>query len=170
MRVSRTVLQTMLAEQKGAKPVTIVAETDPKVKVGTAKNPSPYRGKTVIKRAKVNGMIGWIYDNSVNNQRAREGNQEFFEVQPRKWGERIKGTPLVEYKGKFYLEVKVEKVISTEYFVDGELVPTAEIKPYLPVKSKPKNQGTEKVIPCSDYWLGNIRSIRLDRADIEVEV
>ena len=169
MRVSRTVLAQMLAEQKGAKPVTFIAETDARVKQGTKNNPSPFRGKNVTKRAKVNGMIGWIYANSVNNQRAREGNEDFFVAHPRKWGERIKGTPLVEYKDRQYLEVKVEKVLSTEYFVDGEPVDIETLKPFLPVKNQSARQETEKAILIADYAVDNIVSIRLDRADIEVE-
>lgn len=169
MRVSRTVLIDILAQQKGAKPVTITAETDPKPRQGTKNNPSPFRGKTVVKRARVNGMIGWDYSNSVNNQRAREGNEEFFEVHPRTWGERIKGSPLVEYKGKHYLEVKVQNVLSTEYFVDGELIDEETIKPFLPVKKPSARQETEKAILIADYSLDNIVAIRLDKAEIEVE-
>jgi len=159
----------MLKEQKGSKPATIVAETEPKVKQGTVNSPSPFRGKKVVKRSRVNGFIGWIYKNSVTNQREREGNLESFTPEPRKWGERIQGTPLVHYNGKTYLELKVENVLDTVYFVDGVETSVEDLKDYLPKPRQAKTQQTEKPIILADYNLDNIRSIKLDRALVEVE-
>lgn len=147
---------------KGSRIVTLVAETDARVKQGTKNNPSPFRGKNVIKRSKVNGLIGnWKYANSVNNQRAREGNQDFFEPQPRKWGERRKGTPFVDHKGKVYLEVKIEKVLEKEYFVDGVKTPNEEVEEYITEKKQAKTQETEKPILIADYNLKNIKEISI---------
>lgn len=149
-----------LKSLKGSRIVTLTAETIQKVRQGTKNNPSPYRDKEVVKKAKVNGIINSRYANSVNNQRAREGNTEFFTPQPRKWGTRRKGTPFVDHKDKVYLEVKVEKVLDSEYFVDGVKVTLESVREYLPKKSQPETQETEKAVLVADYNLENIKEIK----------
>ena len=82
--------------------VTVLTTTKTKLNKGTGRNQPPahaFYDKTE-KHAKVNGMINWTYENSVNNQRAREhegdiADLEHFEALPRKWGVRVKGTPFV---------------------------------------------------------------------------
>jgi hypothetical protein len=110
--------KSALLERKGTTFVTIVAETDPKLR----KRGNPYAGR-VTKRSRVNGAIGWIYGNGVNRQRIREGLDPDFEAFPRKWGERIKGTPFVEHKGNTYLELKVERVL-----LDRRVAPQAQAR------------------------------------------
>lgn len=78
----------MLYNVRGAKAVTIVARTKPKLSGGKK---CPYAG--VEKISTVNGMINFNYENSVNNQREREGNEEVFESAPRQWGKRLYETP-----------------------------------------------------------------------------
>ena len=168
MKVSTTVMSQILREQRGAKPVTIIAETEQKVKQGTKNSPSPFRGKRVVKRSRVNGMIGCIYENSVNNQREREGSEKTFQVKPRVWGKRIPSTPIVEYRGKDYLEIKIENVLSTEYLVDGKVTPQEELRDYLPSKRSNANQELEKEVLLCCYTLDNVKEITLDKAKIEI--
>lgn len=157
-------LKAALASRKGTSFVTIVALTDPRMR----KRGNPYIGR-VQKRSTVNGAIGWIYQNSVNRERARENLEPDFEAFPRKWGQRIKGTPFVEHKGKTYLELKVERAISTEYLLDGEVVDKSVIEEWLP-KRKPEGerQEVDRPIILRDYDLANIKAITFDGVTIAV--
>jgi len=157
-------LKAALASRKGTSFVTIVALTDPRMR----KRGNPYIGR-VQKRSTVNGAIGWIYQNSVNRERARENLEPDFEAFPRKWGQRIKGTPFVEHKGKTYLELKVERALSTEYLLDGEVVDKSVIEEWLP-KRKPEGerQEVDRPIILRDYDLANIKAITFDGITIAV--
>lgn len=152
-------LTEILLRVKGATVVSLVTETDP-VLVKPKSNPLSGRLK---KESYVNGMIGWNYQNSVNNQLAREGQEADFVAHPRKWGERIKGTPLVRHNGKVYLELKVEKVFNTRYLLDGVEVSRESIAKYLPAH-KPDDsgrQGTDKAVILRDYNLDNVKQLRI---------
>ena len=151
MEISKEQLIKMLSG--GSKIVTITAETEPKLKKS-----NPYVG--VVKRSKINGIVGFIYENSVNNQRAREGKEKDFNSQDRVWGTRISGTPIVEHKGKKYLEVKVEKYLDTEYYCGSSTIDVNDIKPHMYAKKKPQNQGLEKVVQLRDFNLDNIKELR----------
>ena len=157
-------LKSALLERKGTTFVTIVAETDPKLR----KRGNPYAGR-VTKRSRVNGAIGWIYGNGVNRQRVREGLEPDFTAHPRKWGERIKGTPFVEHKGNTYLELKVERVLGTEYLLDGKTIDRSLIEEWLP-KRKPEGerQQVESPVILRDYNLANIKAIAFDGITIVV--
>lgn len=141
---------------------------------GVTDIPNPYRGK-VHKVAHVNGVINWRYANAVNNQRMREGqptddegNVEHFEALPRKWGQRISRddgtiTPLVEHKGRHYLELKVERSLGHEYRDgEGNVYDDETINPWLRKRSKSARQMTDKEIILRDYALDSINEIRMD--------
>ena len=157
-------LKAALMQRKGTSFVTIVAEPDPKLR----KRGNPYSGR-VVKRSRVNGAIGWIYDSGVNRQRIREGLEPDFESFPRKWGQRIKGTPFVEHKGRTYLELKVERALSTEYLLDGEVIDKSVIEEWLPKrKAEGERQQVENPVILRDYDLANIKAITFDGITIAV--
>jgi len=151
-------LVDLMRNNKGATPVTIVARTEP----GMNKTGNPYMGK-VFKVSRVNGMIGFRYENAVNKQLAREGEVADFVAKPRKWGTHIDGTPLIEHKGNYYLEMKVEKSLDHRYedASGNELddVTLDLVRAFMPVKNKPVSQGTEKEIICRNYKVEKILSI-----------
>lgn len=156
--ITETQLKNMLLNHRGATPVTIVSRTEPKM----LKTGNPFIGK-VFKVSRVNGMIGWHYENAVNNQLAREDKTADFVAQPRKWGIRLNGTPLVENKGNFYLKMKVEKSLGHRYD-DAQGNPLndatlAQVESFLVLSPKPQTQGTDKEIILRDYKLENILSI-----------
>ena len=152
-------LVEMLKANKGATVITIVARTDPKMR----KTGNPFGSGEVFKVARVNGMIGWNYANSINNQRDREGNTADLVAQPRRWGVRIPGTPLIEHKGNYYLEMKVERVLDHRFEDSNgnELDETTSdmVRTYLPVRKQAATQQTEKPIILCDYRLSSILSI-----------
>lgn len=165
-KVSLQGLGELFSGIKGAKMVSIVTETVPTLK---APKSNPLNGR-LVKRSYVNCVVNFNYTNSVNNQRGREGNLEGFEALPRTWGVRIAGTPLVEHKGKVYLETKVEKVYNTEYVLDGSVVPPEEVYEFLaPRKPEGVRQEVEKPVILRDYALKSIRVVNMDSEQFVVE-
>ena len=128
--MNRSELISVLMEKRGAFFVSLIAETIPKLR----KTGNPY--KDVTKLVNVLGQLNWIYSNSVNNQRAREGNDDFFVPVKRVWGERLRRedktyTPFVIHKGKYYLELKIQKYLSEQYFSDGKEIEKRLLEPFL---------------------------------------
>lgn len=170
----------LLHERKGTQIVSLVTETIPSMN----KKNNPYYDKEketfrVTKRSWVNGMVGWNYSNSVTNQRLREGHESpEFEAQPRTWGERIAGSPLVKHKDSLYLELKVERTVERPlFYLDGELlieeydkVVLDDIKKYIKAPKQAMTQETEKEIILRDYKLSNILSIRCGGQDYRIKV
>lgn len=136
--------------------LSLLAVTEPKLRKGC-----PALG--VRKISKILGIANFRYENSVNSQREREGKPANFESLPRTWGERILGCPLVAHKGEFYLEVKVERVLKSARYVDGQgrFISRDIIAPYLPPSRDSGRQGTEKAVILRDYKLSSIRNLRI---------
>lgn len=158
--ISKAELVEKLAAIRGATFATIVAETDARLR----KTGNPFTG--VVKVSRVSVTLNSIYENSVNRQREREGNTEVFEAEPRAWGVRMvrdDGTvaPIVEHKGKYYVEAKVEKSLGYEYIHNGEILDEDKIVQFLPKKSSGgERQEVEKPVILRDYSVDSIREIR----------
>lgn len=167
--VSRDTLLTILKGMAIPMIATIEAITEPKLN----KRGNPLFGR-VKKHAIVNGMIGgWNYQNAVNNRRMVEADPqtqaeadsvEFFEALPRCWGERVKDSALVEYNGKFYIEIRCKKAVKVNYLVDGRAATQAEldiIKAFTPKKKEGERQELNQPIVLRDYGLQTIQSITM---------
>lgn len=155
---------------RGCRPVSFVAETIPELKSG---NPfgGTQRTHRLRKMSRVSGMIGFSYENAVNNQRGREetpidpitGEVVSFVAEPRKWGVRRAGTPFVDHKGSTYLEVKVERSLHCEYRLDdGTPVDAAIVAAWLPEKKEGARQMVEKPVILRDYTLANLREVTIN--------
>ena len=148
-------LVRLLKAHRGASFVTIEAET----KARLLKTGLPEHLKGAIKKARVNGIIGWIYSNSVNNQRLREEKPDNFTAHPRKWGTRY-GAVLIHHNGTYYIELKVEKSLGHEYTTaNGDPVSKDEIAPYLPKRKDSGRQQVEKPVILRDYKIDSIATI-----------
>ena len=155
-RITRNELILRLARIAGATFATLKTETEVKMN----KTNNPYYGR-VTKTGEMNVTLNFIYANSVNNQRTKEGNDEVFVPHQRKWGVRIEKTPFVEHNGKMYLEAKCNAAAkNVQYFLDGILIDKAQIEAFLPVvKSGAEHQGVEKEIIVRDFAMESIRGI-----------
>ena len=157
--ISRDLMVAILHAVKGAKMVSIISQTDPGRNKACAGH--------CVKQSHVNGVINFHYENAVNRQQAREGGEATFEAKPRKWGERIKGTPLVTHKGFTYLELKVEKALKTEYFIrqpGGVLAPCqkSDVEEWLrPTRPSGGRQGVQREVVLRDYKMASIIEIRM---------
>lgn len=152
-------LENMLNELRGATFVNIVATTNCRL-------PRKTGYKDAVKVQNFNATINFHYENSVNNQRIREGKQPVFEAMERTWGKRRltednRLTPLVDHDGKVYLECKIEKIIETKYFMYGKEIEASVIEPLLR-ESTASRQGLEKEVVLRDYDLDNINTITIN--------
>jgi len=164
-KLSQEELKRLLAEKRGTTFVGLITETVPQMR----KTNNPWHGR-VTKRSEVNGAIGWIYGNSVNYQREREGLESDFTAFPRTWGTRVAGTPLVEHKGKTYLELKVESTREPIYYLDdGSEIDVEKLRVFFPKQKKSARQEVEKEIILRDYSLVNIKEIAIDKNRFEVK-
>lgn len=151
--ITKQRLVGLLGEIKGATFATLITETDARLR----KTGNPYGN--VRKVSRVNVCLGFKYEAAVNRQLVREGAAADFQAAERAWGEHVEGAPLVENKGKLYLNAKVERSLGHEYFAeDGTPLSHADVAPFLPAKGA-NRQGTEKEIIVRTYSLDSIRSL-----------
>jgi len=148
---------TKLEGLRGATFATLVTNVQPDIKCPKT---SGMAGR-IRKRSRINCVLNHIYGNSVNYQREREGKEVDFTPNPRKWGERIRGTTLVCHKGKTYLEVKVEKVYDTQYYLDGQKVERDQVAEFLRERSTSSRQDLSKEVVLRDYNVDSIESVTM---------
>ncbi len=162
VKINVSQLFEVLNEIKGAKFATIVTETEPKMK----KTGNPFLNSNIIKKSEVNITLNFIYENSVNNQRKKEGNTEEFHAKPRQWGSRIPKTSFVIHKGSIYVEAKINaKPKEVRYFSNGKLMNEAQVellKPFLPTSNSSSRQEVEKEVIVRDFKLENIVELKLN--------
>lgn len=157
-----------LMNLRGAKPVSLVSVTVPKLRAGNPFGP-------LRKRSYTNGMINWSYQNAVNKQRDREEIAEPFIAEPRKWGERIIRadgtlTPLVQHKGKYYIEMKIEKSLDHTYQdSEGNTIENKLVDVWLPEKKDGGRQEVERPVILRDYSLENIEQLTVNGETLVLE-
>jgi hypothetical protein len=159
--------------------VTIIARTEPALVGGKS---CPYVGLTKLSR--VNGIINFSYEKSVNRQREKRqapldaaGQVEQFDAKPRSWGTRLfcrdtkrkvplvaKHTPSAHVsfaelgripEGELYLEMKVQNSLVRQYEFNGEVVPEEDVTPHL----RPSRNQTGVIL--RDYRLDHIEEVTM---------
>jgi len=143
----------------GAQPASLQYVTSPKInKEGKA------RFGEVTKIANIGCMIGYKYENSVNNQRERENEIADF-MAKQFWngkGKRL-STALSTHieKESFYLTYKMQQSFKAFHF-DTVLnfIPVALLKPYFPKSDPAKYQGVEKAVYHREIGIENIRKLK----------
>lgn len=157
-------IQDVLSNIRGAKFISVVTVTDPRLK----KTGNPYTN--VVKVSSFTGQINFDYENAVNNQRKREGISAQFEAQSSYAVPcfRDDGTmlPFAQHKtnSKKYLRIRPLQTSDVKY-VDqntGEEISKDKLKPWLPAKSKSSSQETEKEVVFRLFDLDSVRSIGVD--------
>jgi hypothetical protein len=131
-----------LCNARKAALASITADTVPSMN----KTDNPFWGK-VVKRSIVQFQVGVDFDTACNNKRERDG-LERREIQARKWGVHIDGTPLVAHMKKgeseirLYLPLQVLKALRSVYIdlETGAEIAKDAIKPYLK-PSAPSEEG-----------------------------
>jgi hypothetical protein len=146
---------------KGTTPISFESITEPKMN----KTNNPYFGN-VLKVSFVGGLIGYNYENSVNNQLEREGKEADFISNPRSWGVRDENHPfLVHHKDETYLSVKVQQTNKKPIYINKttkEVIPTEKLIPFLPKSNKPNTQrDLDKEVIVRDYKVSNLKKLTI---------
>jgi hypothetical protein len=146
---------------KGTTAVSILSETPVRMvkKHRETKEANPYLG--AVKSQKKNGMIGFDYGNSVNNQAEREGKEQR-ETHSRTWGILSDSRLFVHHKGNSYLQVKVQSVTDTVYMLNGKEISAEDIKPYLSASKPSSTQADlDKQVIINDIKMVNVKAITM---------
>ena len=132
------------------------------------KEPNPYLGAMKIQTK--NGMIGFDYGNSVNNQASRE-NKEERTTKERAWGILSPDRIFVYHNDTVYLQIKVQSVSNTVYKLGNKTIDYEAIKPYLSsISTSSSTQADlDKEIIINDIKLINIKNMRIMHKEIEIE-
>lgn len=151
----------------GAQPASLQYVTTPKIN----KAGKDTFGE-VTKIANIGCMIGYKYENSVNNQLERENKEREFMSQPL-WkgkGKRL-STALSTHieKQTFYLTYKAQQTFKSFHF-DSVLnfIPVALLKPYFPQSDPAKYQGLDKPVYHREIALENVRRLKIKGCTYEV--
>ena len=143
----------------GAQPVSLQYVTEPKL---TPEGKAKFGNVTKI--ANVGGMVGYVYENSVNNQLERENKEADFISKPL-WngkGKRL-STALSMHveKGTFYLTYKAQQTFRALHFDSAlNFIPSAIIKAYFPASDPAKYQGTETAIYHREISIDNVKRLK----------
>lgn len=131
---------------------------------GGKKNPQQGRVTKVMTGASVmcfSNTNGSAYDAMVKRRLTAEGKDpDQFELGDRAWGQRIAGTPFVEHKGDYYLEVIFLRAGTVEYQLDGLTVVAAAIEG-LPEKRESTGQGgLDNQVQIRTFAMDSITALR----------
>ncbi len=162
----------IFAHISGAKPITIIAVTDARLK--KTNNPLIALGN-VYKVAKINGMANTDHETAVNRQAARENIVANYQSGERSWGTRIGNGGLVEYKGAYFVPIQINPISRARpiYLAPKmrgtkvRLTPVAkeELAPFLPADQREAHsarQGVERSVERRDFRLDSIVQFSLD--------
>ena len=161
-------LRQAVADVSGASFIGLDTVTTP-VLTGGKKNPMKGRIQKHMEGANVmvfQNKNSSGYENMVKRRLEGEGkNPESFNVQARKWGERVPNMPIVSHKGNDYLEVIVLKSGTVHYTLDGQPIDRADITG---LKTSPEGDqgGLEDKVFIRDFKAESIKTIRIDGQSI----
>jgi len=155
--------QAAFAQLEGGTFVGLDTETPVKLK-GGKKNPQQGRVTKVMQGAQVmsfSNKNGSAYDAMVRRRLEAEGKDaDSFELSPRAWGTRCTGTPFVEHKGNYYLEVIFLKAGEVQYCLDGVPVQASEIKGLPDTPENTGQAGLENTVVIRTFKLENVTALR----------
>lgn len=158
-------LFTTFSNVSGASFVGIDTLTTPSLKGGKS---NPMQGRVtkrtlgasvmVFQNKHING-----YAAMVERRLAAEGkNPDSFTLGPRAWGTRLENLPIVEHKGKTYLEVIFLKPGKTEFFLDGEPINRADIVGLDDDREEGHQGGLSDKVIIRTFAADSITRVRID--------
>lgn len=171
MKLTKDQLVATITAVQGTTFATIETDTVPDMR----KTGNPYVGR-VRKLSKVRVMIGANYENGVNRQAEREGNEDAGEFKAMKlaYGSWLVPHKLIEHKGEIQIRVtcKPDEKPEVSYTLDGEPMEKSVIEPFLPVKKESARQeefGVERQVVPRNYKLDSIKSITVYGTHYRIE-
>ena len=167
-------MENMLMAVRACTAIAIEIESEPKMN----KTDNPFLSIGVRKIVTLNGLIGLSYENSVNNQLAREDKDMDFTAHRPVWFEylpetRIVGTNRNKPMEKLYMAMKVQSASKPIYKDGMGNVITDKgleiLKQFLPKASKPNTQANlDEEIVWRTITLRNIQVMRIHGTEFVV--
>lgn len=156
--VTKSELIETIKVVKGSSAVSIEVETE----VDMRKTGNPYVG--AVKLNTVAGLIGFDYENGVNNLLGKEDKPMEFKAMAHKWALPTDSKNLLTNKdgSKLYLRIKVQSAGSPEFFFNGARIEKALFAPFMPEHKKPATQAAldgEYVVRT--YAIDSIRAMKI---------
>lgn len=123
----------------------------------------------VFQNKKSNG-----YENKVKSRLIAEGkNPDAFTLGERAWGTRKPNTPIIEHKGKKYLEVIFLSTYSTEYYIEKanciEEIEKDKIIGLKPSSTDNGQGGLEDAVIIRTLSFDSVKSFKLNKTEYIVE-
>lgn len=142
--------------------------TEPRLKGGKS---NPYKGRVrkvmtganvmVFQNKTING-----YDAMVKRRLTKEGKDpSTFKLSPRTWGSRLPNTPVVEHKGKYYLEVIFLSSGKVHYEVDGVVTDPSDIVGLDLDKQEGRQGGLNDKVIIRTFAVENITKLTINKDD-----
>lgn len=153
--------------RKGARPLSIRMACPPPLLKYSREDGRACPYYNVVKRSYVSGMLNFVYERSVNRQRVREEKPATFTSEAN-WFVHLPTDPraIVSYHedhSRKYLQVKSQRAIVSRYYNgDGTPIDFADVREYLPHKTKPKKQQLDHPVYTFTVSLANIVSLSCD--------
>lgn len=142
--------------------VGVDTETVPVLK-GGKKNPMQGKVKKVVTGSNAQMFQNKFlngYEQMVRRRLEAEGkNGASFQLSPRPWGVRLSGLPLVEHKGKYYLELIYQSAGKVEYLLDGKSIEQDKVEGLEPSSEGEQGGISDKVI-IRTVALENVKALR----------
>jgi hypothetical protein len=150
---------------KGTSAVTVDLDSSMDKKGAMRKGGNQFYGEGIVKRVKLNGMIGYNYGNAINKVANNEGKDER-EAKRHPWGDMDDKRLFRVHRnnGNKYLSMKVQNAQVIGFFrPDGTPLTDAEveqIKTFIPVKKKSSSQADlEGEVIARDFSIDNMTGI-----------
>lgn len=156
--VTKTELVRLFQSIKGNTAISMVAETEADMN----KKNNPYYGTR--KTNTIAGLIGFDYENSVNNQLGREDKDMDFVARKPVWAVGTDCRHIVTNKdgSELYVYIKVQSAGTPSFSFNGQPVDAEVVKPYIKEHKKPMTQdGLEKEIVVRMFKVSNILSVKM---------
>jgi len=149
----------------GATFISITTSTTPAL-TGGKKNPHKGFVKKVTTGSNVmvfQNKSSHGYANMVKRRLAAEGkNPDNFTLSDRTWGHRIPGTPFVEHKGEYYLEVIFLHAGETHYELDGREMDARFIIGLPPTPEGGKQGGLNDKVIIRTFKISSISALTIN--------
>ncbi len=135
-KITTAALMALLLSVKGAKIVSIVAQTSPKLK----KRGNPFADQDVTKTSTLNAILNFNYRNALAKKLKVKDPQR-----------------IAVYNGALYLEAKLNgKPKKVTYRAEnGDVIPTKKLAAWIP-------EHKEQDVPMCDIKLQNIKELKLN--------
>lgn len=154
--ITRREFVDLISQNKGCEAIAIDISSTPRMR----KTNNPYLD--AVKHVTLSGLIGFDYENSVNNQLTKEGKDATFESQGRTWG--VYFNPyFIVHKDNFYLNLKVQGATEPVFTLNNKEIDAEKLKPFLYEDRTPNTQteaGIEKEVIVRTIKVDSVVKLR----------